>query len=90
MGHPEVLAPFAAHAVLPVTALHDEYPLWTRKPAAAVIPVLEEIFIGIFPFSSFGKGFLTVTRALSRGSSEIFRQSAWVCPAHAMPAAQTY
>jgi aryl-alcohol dehydrogenase-like predicted oxidoreductase len=48
-----------AHAVQPVTALQSEYSLWWRKPEAEVIPTLEELGIGMVPFSPLGKGFLT-------------------------------
>jgi len=48
-----------AHAVQPVTALQSEYSLWWRKPQAEVIPVLEELGIGLVPYSPLGKGFLT-------------------------------
>jgi len=48
-----------AHAVQPVTALQSEYSLWWREPEAEVIPTLEELGIGLVPFSPLGKGFLT-------------------------------
>ena len=48
-----------AHAVQPVAALQSEYSLWTREPEAAVIPLLEELGIGLVPYSPLGKGFLT-------------------------------
>src|SRR6201995_2841409 len=48
-----------AHAVQPVTALQNEYSLWWRKPEAEVIPTLEELGIGLVPYSPLGKGFLT-------------------------------
>jgi aryl-alcohol dehydrogenase-like predicted oxidoreductase len=48
-----------AHAVMPVTALQSEYSLWWRKPEAEVIPTLEELGIGLVPYSPLGKGFLT-------------------------------
>jgi aryl-alcohol dehydrogenase-like predicted oxidoreductase len=48
-----------AHAVQPVTALQSEYSLWWRKPEAEVIPALEELGIGLVPYSPLGKGFLT-------------------------------
>jgi aryl-alcohol dehydrogenase-like predicted oxidoreductase len=48
-----------AHAVLPVTALQSEYSLWWRKPEEEVIPMLEELGIGLVPYSPLGKGFLT-------------------------------
>jgi aryl-alcohol dehydrogenase-like predicted oxidoreductase len=48
-----------AHAVQPVTALQSEYSLWWRKPEAEVIPTLEELGIGMVPYSPLGKGYLT-------------------------------
>jgi aryl-alcohol dehydrogenase-like predicted oxidoreductase len=48
-----------AHVVQPVTALQSEYSLWWRRPEAEVIPVLEELGIGLVPYSPLGKGFLT-------------------------------
>jgi aryl-alcohol dehydrogenase-like predicted oxidoreductase len=48
-----------AHAVQPVAALQSEYSLWTRDPEAEIIPTLEELGIGLVPFSPLGKGFLT-------------------------------
>jgi len=48
-----------AHAVQPVTALQSEYSLWWRRPEAEVIPALEELGIGLVPYSPLGKGFLT-------------------------------
>jgi aryl-alcohol dehydrogenase-like predicted oxidoreductase len=47
-----------AHAVQPVTALQSEYSLWFREPEKEVIPTLEELGIGLVPFSPLGKGFL--------------------------------
>ena len=48
-----------AHAVQPVAALQNEYSLWWRRPEEAVIPALEELGIGLVPYSPLGKGFLT-------------------------------
>jgi aryl-alcohol dehydrogenase-like predicted oxidoreductase len=48
-----------AHAVQPVTALQSEYSLWWRKPEAEILPTLEELGIGMVPYSPLGKGFLT-------------------------------
>jgi aryl-alcohol dehydrogenase-like predicted oxidoreductase len=42
-----------------VTALQSEYSLWWRKPEAEVLPTLEELGIGLVPYSPLGKGFLT-------------------------------
>jgi len=48
-----------AHAVQPVTALQSEYSLWWRQPEKEILPTLEELGIGLVPFSPLGKGFLT-------------------------------
>ena len=48
-----------AHAVQPVTALQSEYSLWTREPEDEIIPTIEELGIGLVPYSPLGKGFLT-------------------------------
>ena len=50
-----------AHAVQPVAALQSEYSLWTREPEDEILPTLEELGIGMVPFSPLGKGFLTGT-----------------------------
>jgi aryl-alcohol dehydrogenase-like predicted oxidoreductase len=48
-----------AHRVQPVAALQSEYSLWWRRPETEVIPALEELGIGLVPYSPLGKGFLT-------------------------------
>ena len=48
-----------AHNVQPVAALQSEYSLWWREPEQEIIPTLEELGIGLVPFSPLGKGFLT-------------------------------
>lgn len=48
-----------AHAVQPVTALQSEYSLWWRQPEEDVFPTLEELGVGLVPFSPLGRGFLT-------------------------------
>lgn len=48
-----------AHAVQPVSALQSEYSVFWREPETKVMPVLEELGIGLVPFSPLGKGFLT-------------------------------
>lgn len=48
-----------AHAVQRVTALQNEYSLWWRKPEKEVIPTLEQLGIGLVPYSPLGRGFLT-------------------------------
>lgn len=54
-----------AHAVQPVTALQSEYSLWWREPETEIIPVLQELGIGLVPFSPLGKGLLTGTISAS-------------------------
>jgi len=48
-----------AHAVQKVTALQSEYSLWERRVETGVMPVLEELGIGLVPYSPLGRGFLT-------------------------------
>ena len=49
-----------AHAVQPVTAIQNEYSLWTRGPETnGVLQACEELGIGFVPYSPLGKGFLT-------------------------------
>jgi aryl-alcohol dehydrogenase-like predicted oxidoreductase len=48
-----------AHAVQKVTALQSEYSLWERKLETEVLPTLEELGIGLVPYSPLGRGFLT-------------------------------
>jgi aryl-alcohol dehydrogenase-like predicted oxidoreductase len=48
-----------AHGVQPVTAVQNEYSLWFRAPEQQLLPVLEELGIGLVPYSPLGRGFLT-------------------------------
>lgn len=48
-----------AHAVQPVAALQSEYSVWWRRPEAEALETLEELGIGLVPYSPLGKGFLT-------------------------------
>jgi aryl-alcohol dehydrogenase-like predicted oxidoreductase len=49
-----------AHAVQPITALQNEYSLWTRGPETnGILDVCEELGIGLVCYSPLGKGFLT-------------------------------
>jgi len=48
-----------AHAVTPVTALQSEYSIWWRPIEAEILPTLEELGIGLVPFSPLGRGYLT-------------------------------
>ena len=48
-----------AHAVQPVAALQSEYSLWERGIEQEILPTLQELGIGLVPFSPLGRGFLT-------------------------------
>ena len=48
-----------AHAVQPVTTVQNEYSLWFRRPEEGLLQTLEELGIGLVPYSPLGKGFLT-------------------------------
>ena len=50
-----------AHAVHPVTAVQNQYSIWTREPEAEVLPACEELGIGFVPWGPLGTGFLTGT-----------------------------
>ncbi|ASN85083.1 aldo/keto reductase [Pectobacterium versatile] len=50
-----------AHAIHPVTAVQNQYSLWTREPETEVLPVCEELGIGFVPWGPLGTGFLTGT-----------------------------
>lgn len=63
-----------AHAVLPVSAVQNEYSLWWRRPEEELIPTLGELGIGLVPFSPLGKGYLAGKfSAASRFDSTDFR-----------------
>ncbi len=77
-----------AHAVHPISALQSEYSLWETSLEDKVQPVLEELGIGLVPFSPVGRGFLTgqirkfedfdekdMRRNLPRFQNENFKQN---------------
>jgi aryl-alcohol dehydrogenase-like predicted oxidoreductase len=45
--------------VHPITALQSEYSLWSRDLEATILPVCEELDIGVVAYSPLGRGFLT-------------------------------
>lgn len=59
LSEPGVQTIRRAHAVQPLAVLQNEYSLWWRRPELEVIPTLEELGIGLVPYSPLGKGFLT-------------------------------
>jgi aryl-alcohol dehydrogenase-like predicted oxidoreductase len=48
-----------AHKVHPISALQNEYSLWTREPEEEALPTCRELGIGFVAFSPLGRGFLT-------------------------------
>jgi aryl-alcohol dehydrogenase-like predicted oxidoreductase len=50
-----------AHKVQPVTAVQNEYSVWTRDPELEALPTCEELSIGFVPWSPLGMGYLTGT-----------------------------
>lgn len=50
-----------AHAVHPLSALQNEYSLWSRDPEEEILPLLRELGIGLVAYSPLGRGFLTGT-----------------------------
>jgi aryl-alcohol dehydrogenase-like predicted oxidoreductase len=59
LSEPGVQTIRRAHAVQPISAIQNEYSLWWRRPEEEVLPLCEELGIGIVPFSPLGRGFLT-------------------------------
>ena len=45
-----------AHRVQPVTAVQNQYSIWTRQSEQEVIPTCEELGIGFVPWGSLGTG----------------------------------
>jgi aryl-alcohol dehydrogenase-like predicted oxidoreductase len=48
-----------AHAVHPISALQNEYSLWTRDPEDTMLPTCRELGVGLVAYSPLGRGFLT-------------------------------
>jgi aryl-alcohol dehydrogenase-like predicted oxidoreductase len=48
-----------AHKIQPVTAVQNEYSMWTRDPEFEVLPVCEKLGIGFVAWSPLGMGYLT-------------------------------
>jgi aryl-alcohol dehydrogenase-like predicted oxidoreductase len=60
MSEPGAATLRRAHAVQPVTAVQNEYSLWTRGPETnGIMEACEELGIGLVSYSPLGKGFLT-------------------------------
>ncbi|GER27863.1 NAD(P)-linked oxidoreductase superfamily protein [Striga asiatica] len=48
-----------AHAVHPVTAVQNEWSLWSRDLEDEIVPTCRELGIGIVPYSPLGRGFFS-------------------------------
>lgn len=48
-----------AHKVHPISAVQNEYSLWTRDVEKEVLPTLRQLEIGLLPWAPLGSGFLT-------------------------------
>src|SRR5580700_4023355 len=48
-----------AHSIHPVTAVENEYSLFTREPEAELIPTLNELGVGLVCFAPLGRGLLS-------------------------------
>jgi len=48
-----------AHAIHPISALQNEYSLWTRDPEDEALPTVRELGIGLVAYSPLGRGFLS-------------------------------
>jgi aryl-alcohol dehydrogenase-like predicted oxidoreductase len=60
LSEPSATTARRAHAVQKVTALQNEYSLWTRGVETnGILAACEELGIGLVPYSPLGRGFLT-------------------------------
>lgn len=50
-----------AHAVHPISALQNEYSLWTRDIESEILPTCRELGIALVAYSPLGRGFLSGT-----------------------------
>jgi aryl-alcohol dehydrogenase-like predicted oxidoreductase len=73
MSEPGAATLRRAHAVQPVTAVQNEYSLWTRGPETnGFMEACAELGIGLVSYSPLGKGFLTgsMTKAADLGTGD--------------------
>lgn len=62
LSEPSIQTLRRAHAVQPITALQNEFSLWTRDPETnGILDACDELGIGFVPYSPLGRGFLTGT-----------------------------
>ncbi|MEU6910704.1 aldo/keto reductase [Streptomyces coeruleorubidus] len=62
-----------AHKVQRITAVQNEYSVWTRDPEIEVLRACEELGIGFVPWSPLGMGYLTgtVTPLMVHGPADL-------------------
>ncbi|EPS71567.1 hypothetical protein M569_03191 [Genlisea aurea] len=59
-----------AHAVHPITAIQNEWSLWSRDLEEELIPTCRELGIGIVAYSPLGRGFLSAGPSLIQNLPE--------------------
>ncbi|KAL3835036.1 hypothetical protein ACJIZ3_009772 [Penstemon smallii] len=59
-----------AHAIHPLTAVQNEWSLWSRDLEDEIVPTCRELGIGIVPYSPLGRGFLSAGPELIQNLSE--------------------
>ena len=59
MSEPGLDALRTAHAIHPVTAVQNEYSLFTPDPEEKLLPLLRDLGIGLVCFAPLGRGFLS-------------------------------
>jgi aryl-alcohol dehydrogenase-like predicted oxidoreductase len=66
-----------AHTVYPITALQNEYSLWSRDPEDEILDTVRELGIALVAYSPLGRGFLTgqITRYEDFAPDDYRRQS---------------
>jgi len=63
-----------AHNEFPISVLQSEYSLWERNIEKEILPLLQELNIGLVPFSPLGRGFFTQeTKRATQYSKDDFR-----------------
>jgi len=59
LSEPGIATLRKAHSIHPVTAIENEYSLFTREPEAELLPTLNELGIGLVCFAPLGRGLLS-------------------------------
>ncbi|XP_073046601.1 probable aldo-keto reductase 2 [Primulina eburnea] len=59
-----------AHSVHPITAVQNEWSLWSRDLEQEIVPTCRDLGIGIVPYSPLGRGFFSTGPKLMENLSE--------------------